>query len=197
MNMKQIRGPAFVTGIVAVLLLTASNALADEIKTFDLVAANNTQGTYSLDLAGWVVIDTTTGVVDSIDLGLGYPWYSVGTSSGALNAPMDNLIDIWQAWCVGQSPACLGFISAGITLPVDSLVGYDGGPICSTEYPCLDGDTSFYYFGLNDHAFISGDLEPSPEPSSLILALTGALGIAAALRRKNAQSDRTTGAQST
>jgi hypothetical protein len=191
-DMKQMTRPALVTGFVAALLLMASNAFADEIVNFTLATTNNAPSD-SFDASGTITIDTTTGVVDAIDLntpGDAATVYSIGTSSGAVDPPTNNLIDISEQWCVGPSPACFGLYSAGIVLPVDSLIGYDGGPICSTEFPCFDGVTSGYGVGLGDGAYTSGELVVSPEPSSLLLALTGSLGIAVALIRKRGKSER-------
>ena len=68
--MKQLGNQAFAAGIAAVLLLMASNALADEIQTFDLVATTASmpygQPASFYDASGQIVIDTTTGVIDAI-----------------------------------------------------------------------------------------------------------------------------------
>src|ERR1035441_10562911 len=175
----------------------ASNAFADEIVNFNLVATANAQPSGPTlpgvsDASGSIVIDTTTGVVDAIDLSFAnttdpsdppitavFPWGP---------APY-NFVGITEIWLPLDGD---GIYDMQIWLPVVSLVGYTGGPICSTEDPCYGGPLwgnteSRYAFGYSDgYVFNSGDLEPSPEPSSLILALTGALGIAAVMRRKKA-----------
>jgi hypothetical protein len=71
--MKKVRGKAIATGIAAVLLLMASNAFADEIVNFYLVATTNAQPPGPTlpgvsDASGTITIDTTTGVIDAIDL---------------------------------------------------------------------------------------------------------------------------------
>ena len=71
--MKQLRGPAFLIGFMAVLLLMAPNAFADEIKTFYFTATSPQSIGYgvptgSFDGTGQIVIDTTAGVVDAVDL---------------------------------------------------------------------------------------------------------------------------------
>jgi len=190
--MNQMRGPALFTGIVAALLLMASNALADEIKNFTLVATSNAPNVPFGQL-GTITIDTTTGVVDGIDLNTpGNPAteYSVGTDSGVVDPPTINSIYFQEQWCGGPAPACFGLVGFNIVIPVDSLVGYDGGPICSTDNPCR-GDGSAYTFGLTTFDYTSGELRATPEPSSLLLEISGALGIGALLIRKKARSNRT------
>ena len=122
-----------------------------------------------------------------------------GFSTGAGLPPPYNFIYIEQQWCAGPSPACFGLASLGFVLPVDSLVGYDGGPICSTEYACyagpIYGDLESG-FSPNGHsagiAYATGELSLTPEPSTLLLAATGALCIGLALRRKKAKANRPT-----
>lgn len=189
--MKQLRRSVFLAGFVVALLLKAPNAFADEIKSFYVVA---TSPPYfyipgSTSVLGTITIDTTTGVVDAIDLNIPNPAteYLVGTDSGVVDPPAINTIYFQEQYCAGTAPACQGFGGYNIVIPQDGLVGYDGGFICSTDNPCLE-DNSAYTFGLTTIEYTSGDLEPTPEPSSLLLMLTGALGICAILSRTKAQS---------
>jgi hypothetical protein len=195
--MKQIRGTVLITAVAAALLLSAPNAFADEIKTFDVVATippiDFSPG--STGVIGTITIDTTTGVVDAIDLKTPGDADYISTDSGIVDPPTINSIYFQESWCVGPAPACFGVEGYNIVIPQVALVGYDGGLICSTDDPCF-GDTSAYSFGMESVEYTSGRLEPTPEPSSLILALTGALGMCVALRRKNASSDQTVSARS-
>lgn len=191
--MKQVRAPALVTGIVAALMAMVANAYADEIKNFTLVTTINNAPNDSFDASGTITIDTTTGVIDAIDLNTpGNPAtvYSLGTSSGEVDPPTIDSIYFQEAWCVGPSPACIGFYAANIVIPVDSLIGYDGGPICSMEFPCFDGIASGYSVGIESGAYTSGELRATPEPSGLLLMVLGVLGICAALIRTRAASDK-------
>jgi len=191
--MKYLRLPAFAAGLVAALMLMSANASADEIRSFYVVA---TSPPYfyipgSTSVLGTITIDTTTGVVDAIDLNIPNPAteYLVGTDWGVVDPPTINTIYFQEQYCAGTAPACDGFGGYNIVIPQDGLVGYDGGFICSTDNPCFE-DNSAYTFGLTTIEYTSGDLEPTPEPSSLLLLLTGALGVGVALRRKRAGTDR-------
>jgi hypothetical protein len=189
--MKQLRGLVFLIGFLAVLLLVASNAFADEIVNFTVITTSPPfyylQG--STGAIGTITIDTTTGVVDGIDLNIPNPAteYSVGTDYGVVDPPTINSIYFQEQWCAGTAPACLGFGGYNIVIPQVALVGYDGGFICSTDNPCF-GDNSAYTFGLTTLEYTSGELRATPEPSSLLLIVTGALGIGAILSRTRAKS---------
>jgi hypothetical protein len=174
----------------------APNAFADEIKTFDLVTTISTPPSDAppgpLDASGTVTVDTTTGVIDAIDLSFApaaASTFTPFTQSGATGPAPDNFVYINESWSSGD-----GYYDVSIVLPVDTLAGYAGGLICSTENPCPNGETSGFSFGdSEEYAYTSGSLELSPEPSSLILMFTGALGMCVVLRRKKARSDHLPG----
>jgi hypothetical protein len=172
----------------------APNAFADEIVNFTLITTSNNPTPIPVGAIGTITIDTTTGVVDGIDLNIPNPAteYSIGTDSGVVDPPTINSIYFQEQWCAGTAPACLGEGGYNIVIPVDSLVGYDGGVICSTDNPCF-ADTSAYTFGLETIEFTSGELRATPEPSNLLLALTGVLCFGTAIYRMRTKAVRPAG----
>ena len=200
--MKYLRRSVLFTGYAAVLLLIASAARADEIKTFYLTAISEQSFDYlppgAFNGSGQIVIDTTTGVVDSIDLSFGNSPDSLGgqssTDSGPGFPPPYNFVYMEEQWFGLYSD---GYQDLSIVLPVHTLIGYDGGPICSIDDPCDAGPvygTAFSLFVPNDLSngfyYTSGDLSPTPEPSSLLLLLTGAFCIGLAMNRRRAKASR-------
>ena len=190
--MKQLRGPVFLVGFVAVLLHMPPNAFADEIVRFDVVTTyppfdGFPGSTYG---SGFIDIDTTTGVVDAMDLGFPGefegPWSPAGMYSDVFGTAPNTLTEIGEEWL---SLDGYGESASNIVLPVGTLVGYEGGVICSTENPCFDGAASSFLFETNEtYAYTNGQLVYTPEPSSLLLLVTGALFMGAALTRMKAKA---------
>jgi hypothetical protein len=199
--MKQLRRSVFLAGFVVALLLKAPNAFADEIKTFDLTATYAQQIGFEpagfFDASGEIVVDTTTDVVEAIDLSFADEPNSASAGTGYnVDEPYPfNYVEFGEAWCApGCNPNSDFNVGVSIALPVDGLVGYTGGLICSTENPCAKGASDFIY-GLETFYYTSGELVLSPEPSSLLLVLTGALGIGAALIRMKARGAQAAGSR--
>ena len=197
--MKQLGNQAFAAGIAAVLLLMASNALADEIRNFNLNVTTSADPTPIF--LGQISVDLTTGALDAINLGFNDEpaSASLGIEDGFFGTAPNAFFEIAQQWCYGSDgcdPDSDTVLSVDLLLPVDSLVGYDGGPICSTDNPCFDGAKSTYsYGGIYSEPYTSGEFTETPEPSSLLLMVTGALFVGATLTRMKAKAVQTTGSR--
>jgi hypothetical protein len=129
-------------------------------------------------LSGDVVINTTTGVVQSLDL--------------TVSSPLSFTVTEFDSSVSGQDIADYSLeadngipFNPGIVLDIigTTLVGYTGGGICTVGSPC-NGSVSFAgtASGLASN-FTSGSLTAVPEPSSLALVGSAMLGLAAWRRR--------------
>jgi hypothetical protein len=164
-------------GAIAAMLLSAPAVFANPVTTFGLTSNSSSIGA----AAGTITIDTATGAVGPIDLS----FFGEPSSATELGSEVDftgtDLVEIGEQW---DTPGN-GFYSVNIVLPVSTLVGYDGGAICSTTNPCYGGEVSGFTYGISPYQpYTSGDLSPTPEPASWTLVATGALGLFTILRRR-------------
>jgi hypothetical protein len=177
--------------LLGAIFLSVPVAHADTISTFTLTG-DLSPGQASL--LGFVTIDTTTGAIDLIDLSPGaIPVHSEGPLDydpfvyGGAGWP----IEFGASWDTDFGSFFGGY---DIVLPVDSLVGYTGGPICSDANICpggYNGLSSRGLFDIGSHDFDDGQmvLDPldtyiTPEPSGFILLATGAAGLLLVIRRR-------------
>jgi len=177
--MENIRFSVLTAAFAVAVFLLAPPAHADQITVFSLTTVFQTppqspDGTAS----GTITIDTTTGVVEAIDLsfagGAGLTPYGAFWNVYGLPNGFVEITEVWPPTSYVE-----------ISLPVSTLVGYTGGSICTEEHLCDGGAYSGFTWDFSEVApYSSGQLTATPEPASLILFGTGVLGLVGILRRK-------------
>ena len=160
----------------ALLFVAALSARADNVETFDV------SGTFtdSTTVSGTVVIDTTTGVFESGNLT--YLGMTFDNLYDADSQPPDLYQFVLTETAAGGAP----LLNMGIV--GDSLVGFNGGPLCSEDELC-NGDTSAYApddFNILylENGTVTAVASSTPEPTTVALLGTGFLGLAIVVRRR-------------
>jgi len=172
--------------LTTLAFLAASTLYAKADTVFDVTGYMPTFGT----LSGTVTINTVTGAVDDADIFLGVTEFNQDLFYGS------NLNEgFWTTQIqVEENIESLHPFVLDMDLPIESFIGFTGGPLCSTDdpgpgapaFPC--GSPVFQHGGLVS-TLEYGALEPPttssvPEPSTFALFATGLLGLAGASRRK-------------
>ncbi len=163
---------------------TAATSYADT--TFNLV--NNVFAS-GATAQGSVNIDTTTGLFDSVNVSV----LSAGTTYSFTGAPSTQSVFDNNTQYFEES-----FDTPGdelvIDVPVASLVGYQGGSLCSLANLCGDGYAGAFAIRTGATTatadpLATGSLSAAtPEPSSLVLLGTAACAMTGAVRRRLART---------
>ncbi len=191
------KGAVFSALIAAALLIGAQTSRAD---TIDVFAVSGTL-VDSTTLSGTFTIDVTTGVLTSETVSyLGHTFATLleadaffgGTNSGQTPKPVGFQVH------TGRSAALLPRIDLLFQgSSIDSLIGYGGGSLCSVSAACGPDQQGFNWtsdYRAPDGTIIdlsSGKLKlvsstsGVPEPSTLLLAGIGVLGLAILALKKS------------
>jgi hypothetical protein len=173
--------------LTTLAFLAASTLYAKADTVFDVTGYMPTYGTVS----GTVTINTVTGAVDDADIFLGV----IEFNQNLYNYSYFNEGFWFTQITVDQNTPSPVPPEFDTELPIESLIGFTGGQLCSTDYPGPGGPSSdcgsivIEKGGLVVGVLEYGALEPAtpssvPEPSTLALFATGLLGLAGASRRK-------------
>lgn len=143
-------------------------------------------------LDGTLTIDLTAGHVIAADVTLGPP-QSVNFTFVGFDGPVtDSGITFWNTQLrtspAGPSPILV------IDLPVQSLVGYAGGALCSLDAICANDRTGivsglFSAGATPTGKLLIGSLVPVPEPTTFLMFLCAlpVLWLCPQLRRRRAR----------
>lgn len=172
-----------VAACAAATIAVSPTAAKADVMTFDIYGTID----YTHDIAGTFLIDTTTGAFLSADL----QYQGMNFNIGEAAALEDHDPDRPVGYVIGLNTADSGsYPYLSIILPQDSLIGYEGGVVCHNMTPdpgfvesnCPAAELiSFYDSDEGADEWTAGYIEPAvsatPEPSTLVLLGTCALGL--------------------
>jgi len=166
------------TGLLALIVLSSTMvSRADTLQTFSLTATLQSGSAF-----GTVILDKTTGTFLQAQI----------TANGLTFSGVPNLVD--------QEPDYVrvhfgldgstdpGETAFGLDLPVSTLIGYDGGDLCTEFDSCGTVRSAIgYQTDVPLNQVVAGTLTAiTPEPSSFMLLGTAAVWSLATIRRRSA-----------
>jgi hypothetical protein len=165
--------------LFALLLAFNATACAD-MMTFN-VSGTLTDGAV---LGGTITVNEVAGAVTAVSITVGAP-DSLTMSVIDADRPIGGPLPLWLL-VPGVAPVGT-YPELGLILPTSTLVGYDGGPLCTNS----NGRSAECYGFASDltngvtvvASFESGSLTPVPEPSSMWLLESALAGLAVFGRR--------------
>jgi hypothetical protein len=133
------------------------------------------------------MIDTATGLATGLDVSANTTSADeVGATSTSFTSILSQGVPPYANYYEIESTQ--GGYYLYLFVPDTSLIGYSGGDLCSYDSGDCNAQLSGYLTPTSGVAFVSASLTPevaaTPEPSSLALLGSGALGLAGVLRRK-------------
>jgi len=186
-----MRRSLFAPALLAALALCPALAHADDIRTFTLNATYGLNGasTPAGNITGTLSIDATTGALLSESFSTPFDGYTnttyfgIGTWDGSQSGTSPN---VYFGENAVTPPQYSTQLNLNLFLPTASLVGYNGGSLCTNATPCASAISDINHH--TDYNLISGALStsvaPTPEPSSLVLLGSGAFGLLGLVRRR-------------